>query len=144
MPEEGRRDANQRSIREFALPPLNGLGTVVRVVDWYKSLDLTLTARVCSFTTTSWKPALISPPVMCSNCFPAWTRRLVPSGILTGIRFPVLRAQMLSPGYRERPCMVRKFKSEWKPAKMVSFFPYLTKSDEVGARRCGLARLMSC
>ncbi len=45
-----------------------------------------------------------------------------------------------SPGYRDRPWIVRKFRSVWKPARMVSFSPYFTKSEAVGARRCGLER----
>jgi hypothetical protein len=35
--------------------------------------------------------------------------------------------------------MVRKFKSVWNPAKIVSFLPYFTRFDAVGARICGLA-----
>jgi hypothetical protein len=34
--------------------------------------------------------------------------------------------------------MVRKFKSVWKPARIVSFLLYLTRSEAVGARRWGL------
>jgi hypothetical protein len=56
------------------------------------------------------------------------------------MRLPVLRAQMCSPGYRERPWMVRKLRSVWKPARMVSFWPYFWRSEAVGARRWGLSR----
>jgi hypothetical protein len=35
--------------------------------------------------------------------------------------------------------MVRKLRSVWKPARMVSLVPYLVRSDAVGARRWGLA-----
>ena len=36
----------------------------------------------------------------------------------------------------------RKLRSEWNPARIVSCLPYLTKSDAVGARRCGLNFLL--
>ena len=34
--------------------------------------------------------------------------------------------------------MVRKFRSVWNPARIVSFSPYFFRFDAVGARRCGL------
>ena len=54
------------------------------------------------------------------------------------MRLPEFLAQMLSPGYLDRPWIVKKLRSVWKPAKMVSFLPYLTRSDAVGARRWDL------
>jgi len=59
-------------------------------------------------------------------------------GSLTGMRFPVFLAQMFSPGYLDRPWIVKKLRSVWKPASMVSFLSYLTRSDAVGARRWDL------
>lgn len=104
-----------------------------------RKMNVLFTSTVLSLTTTSWKPALTRPPLRCSNCFPACTRRKRPvGGNLTGIRLPVLRAQMCKPGYRERPWMVRKLRSVWKPARIVSFSPYFLRSEAVGASRCGL------
>jgi len=37
----------------------------------------------------------------------------------------------------------RKLRSEWNPARIVSRVPYLTKSEAVGARRCGLYFLLA-
>lgn len=38
--------------------------------------------------------------------------------------------------------MVRKLRSVWKPARMVSFLPYFSRSEAVGARRWGLRRVL--
>lgn len=51
---------------------------------------------------------------------------------------------MFRPGYRERPWMVRKLRSVWNPARIVSLWPYLERSEAVGARRCGLSPCQLC
>jgi len=39
--------------------------------------------------------------------------------------------------------MVRKLRSVWKPARIVSLAPYLVRSEAVGARRCGLRSIVN-
>lgn len=60
-----------------------------------------MTRMVSGAMTTSWKPAVMWPPVSHSSCLPAWSRRQ-PSGTTT-LYFLPLRSQMYRPGKRDLP-----------------------------------------
>lgn len=55
----------QKNVEEIRTSGLSGAST----------RRCSMTPNVCSFTTTSWKPALINPAVICSICLPACTNK---------------------------------------------------------------------